>query len=47
MPEALLDPLQRLAMRAADDLVRRADRIRSDWGEAPQEDVDAIPGPPA
>lgn len=47
VPEALIEPLQRLAIRSADDLVRRADRIRSDWVEAPQEDVAALPGPPA
>lgn len=45
VPEALIEPLQRLAVRAADDLARRADRIRADWVAAPQEDLDALPGP--
>ncbi|KQO91650.1 conserved protein of unknown function [Methylorubrum extorquens] len=47
VPESLVEPLQQLAMRIAADLVRRADRIRADWSAAPQEDVDALPGPPA
>lgn len=45
IPEAMIEPLQRLAVRVADDLVRRADRIRADWVAAPQEDLDALPGP--
>ncbi len=31
VPEAMIEPLQRLAARVADDLIRRADRIRADW----------------
>lgn len=35
VPEAMLDPLQRIAMRLADDMERRADLIRADWGPDP------------
>lgn len=45
VPEGLIEPIQRLAIRLAKDLERRADRIRADWTEAPQEDLDALPGP--
>lgn len=35
VPEAMIDPLQRIAMRLAGDMERRADLIRADWGPDP------------
>lgn len=41
VPEAMIESLQRLAMRIADNLVRRAERIRADWSEdPPAEDIE-------
>lgn len=43
VPEVLIAPLQRLAMRIADDLERRADRIRADWDAGPSpEDAETL-----
>lgn len=42
VPEALIEPLQRLAIRAAEDLERRAAEIRADWIDPPPEDSQAL-----
>lgn len=46
VPEAMIEPLQRLAMRLATDMERRADLIRADWGPDPSpEELNALPSP--
>ncbi len=43
VPEGLIEPIQRLAVRVCEDHERQVDRIRADWAtEPPAEDIDAI-----
>lgn len=45
VPEALVEPLRRLALRLADELERRAAEIRADWAADPsEEDREALAG---
>ncbi len=42
VPETLVEPLQRLAVRAIRELERRAAELRVDWIDPPPEDAQAL-----